>query len=98
IEKSLADAPEHIQNLKSQIMANRYKFLTFNALESGGDRKQSLMAARFLGIALKNQPTLLTNKVIWIVILKIFIGTLFPPQLGNIFINSIKRDKKIMSE
>ncbi len=98
IEKSLAAAPEHIQNLKSQIMANRYKFLTFNALESGVDRKQSLMAARFLGIALKNQPSLLANKVIWIVILKIFIGTLFPPQLGSLFINSIKRDKKIMSE
>ncbi|MGL4498800.1 MAG: glycosyl transferase family A, partial [Planktothrix sp.] len=90
IEKSLADAPEHIQNLKSQIMANRYKFLTFNALESGGDRKQSLMAARFLGIALKNQPTLLTNKVIWIVILKIFIGLVLPPQSSQILIGYMK--------
>ena len=90
IEKSLANAPEHIQNLKSQIIANRYKFLTFNALESRVNRKQSLMAARFLGVALKHQPTLLGNKVIWIVMLKIFIGFVLPPQSYQILIGYMK--------
>ncbi|WP_254568610.1 glycosyltransferase [Oscillatoria sp. HE19RPO] len=94
IEKSLANAPEPIQKLRKQILANRYKFLTFDALESSVNRKHSLMAARFLWIAVKNQPKLLANPVIWIVIIKIFIGTLFPPELGSFFINFIKRGKK----
>ncbi|MCT7982836.1 glycosyltransferase [Laspinema sp. A4] len=94
IEKSLANAPESIQNRRSQIIANRYKFLTFDALESGDNRKYSFMAARFLWIAIKNQPDLLTNQVIWLVILKIFIRILLPPQLAGLFINSLKKSKQ----
>lgn len=93
IEKSLGNAPETIQKRRKEIIANRYKFLTFDALESGVSRKYSLMAARFLLIAVKNQPNLLANQVIWIVILKIFIRTVLPPQLASLFINYIKRVK-----
>ncbi|MCW6037046.1 glycosyltransferase [Spirulina subsalsa FACHB-351] len=91
IEKCLATAPERIQKRRKEIIGNRYKFLTFDALAYGINRKQSLMAARFLGTALTHQPILLKNKVIWIVLVKIIIGVLLPSQAARTVLGHIKR-------
>ncbi|AFY80532.1 glycosyltransferase family 2 protein [Oscillatoria acuminata] len=80
IEKSLANAPEKIKKLRKKIMGNRYKFSTFDALRYSRNRQDTLLAARFLWVALKNQPIFLTNKMIWLVLLKIILGLIFSPE------------------
>ena len=95
IEKCLANAPEKIKikKLRKKIMGNRYKFLTFDALQYGKNRHDSIMAARFLFVALKNQPILLKNKMIWVVLLKIILGLILSPEGVKALQGSLKKNK-----
>ncbi|MCT7955975.1 glycosyltransferase family 2 protein [Laspinema palackyanum] len=93
IEKCLANAPEKIKKLRPKIIGNRYKFLTFDALQYGKNRQDSMMAARFLWIALKNQPGFLKNKMIWIVSLKIILGLIFTNEGFKALQASLKQIK-----
>lgn len=94
IEKNLTVAPENIQRLRGKILANRYKFLTFDALQEELDRPGCLLAARFLAEALRHEPRLIGNRVIWIVTLKIFLGILLPSEKVQALLVNLKRFRK----
>jgi glycosyltransferase involved in cell wall biosynthesis len=83
IEKAYAIAPQSLQHLKRQSLGNRYKYLTFKAIEGYPERKKGFVAIRFLGNAIKNDPSLLGAKVIWKVLFRIAAITLLTPQLAQ---------------
>jgi glycosyltransferase involved in cell wall biosynthesis len=78
--KALEQAPESIKSLRGDIISNRYKCLVVDALERPSSRQRGLTAARFLWIALSNDPSLLQARVLVKVVLRMTIVTLLPPQ------------------
>ncbi|MBE9126707.1 MULTISPECIES: glycosyltransferase [unclassified Coleofasciculus] len=91
IERSFTQAPESLQHLKSYSLANRYKCLTFMALQRTPERQQGLAAAKFLGLAIKNDPSLLRARVLLKVLLKIIIIVLLPPQQAQMLLTQSQR-------
>jgi len=91
IERVFAQAPESLQDLKRETLASRYNYLTFKALEGNLDRKNGLTAARFLIQALKQDLALLgRTKIMVIVLVKIAVAILLPPQLTLKLLNTVK--------
>ena len=90
IDKAFAVAPQSLQYLKSQCLGNRYKYLTFKAIEGYPERNKGIAAIRFLGNAIKNDPSLLRAKVIWKVLFRIAAITLLTPKLAQAVINKFK--------
>ena len=91
IERVFAQAPESLQDLKRETLASRYNYLTFKALEGNLDRKNGLTAARFLIQALKHDLALLgRTKIMVIVLVKIAVAILLPPQLTLKLLNTVK--------
>jgi len=91
IEKAYAIAPESLQHLKRQSLGNRYKYLTFKALEGTPDRKKGLVSARFLWHAISNDPALLRTKVIGKVLFKMATITLLPPELAQVVLTKFNK-------
>lgn len=92
IERAFAQKPE-IAYLKRSILASRYKYLTFKALEGNLAQKNGLMAARFLWETLKNDLSLLRQaKLMLIVVIKIAIALFLPPQLTLKLLNAMKKN------
>jgi glycosyltransferase involved in cell wall biosynthesis len=83
IGRAFEQAPESIQHLKKQSLANLYQYLTFRVLEGTLERQKSLLAARFLSKAIYNDPSLLRQrtKLIAIVYGKIAATVILPKQL-----------------
>jgi len=91
IERVFAQAPESLQDLKRETLASRYNYFTFKALEGNLDRKNGLTAARFLIQALKHDLALLgRTKIMVIVLVKIAVAILLPPQLTLKLLNTVK--------
>ncbi|MBD2017365.1 glycosyltransferase [Microcoleus sp. FACHB-53] len=90
IDKAFAVAPESLQYLKPQCLGNRYKYLTFKAIEGYPERSKGIAAIRFLWNAIKNDPSLLQAKVIWKVLFRIAAITLLTPKLAQAVINKFK--------
>lgn len=90
IEKAYTIAPQSLQHLKKHSLGNRYKYLTFKAIEGYPDRKKGFAAIRFLWNAIKNDPSLLRAKVIWKVLFRIAAITLLTPELAQAAINKFK--------
>lgn len=80
IERAFQQAPQSLQPLKQQSLANVYKYLTVKALEGQPNRQRSLTAMRFLKNAVQFDPKLLTQKVSLKVILKIATILILPDQ------------------
>jgi glycosyltransferase involved in cell wall biosynthesis len=80
IEKAVAHAPESVGHLKQFSLGNRYKYLTWKALDGIPERRRALTAIRFLWHTVSNDPSLLYRRIIWKVLLKIAIAILLPPQ------------------
>jgi len=90
IEKAFANAPQSLQYLKRDSIGNRYKYLTFKALDGIPERKKGLAATRFLWNAIAYDPSLLQAKVIWKVLFKITAMILLPPKLAEEVINQFQ--------
>jgi len=91
IERAFAQAPESLQSLKREVLGNRYKYLTFKALEGTLERKKGIAATRFLGHWVRNQPSmLLRSRIMAIVLIKIAIATLLPTQLAQALLKAVK--------
>lgn len=90
IEKAYAVAPQSLQYLKRQSLGNRYKYLTFKAIEGYPERKKGLAAIRFFWNAIRNDPSLLGGKVIWKVLFRIMAITLLTPQLAQVVMTKFK--------
>ncbi len=80
IERAFQQAPETLQPLKQQSLANVYKYLTVKALEGQPNRQRSLTAMRFLKNAVQFDPKLLTQKVSLKVLLKIATILILPQK------------------
>jgi glycosyltransferase involved in cell wall biosynthesis len=66
--------------LKRCSLANRYKYLTYKALDKSIGRPQAATAAKFLWLAIRYDPVLLRRRVIWKAALKIAIALIFPSK------------------
>jgi glycosyltransferase involved in cell wall biosynthesis len=80
IEQAVARAPESVKHLKQLSLGNRYKYLTWKALDGIPERRRSLTALRFLFHTVINDPSLLNRRIIWKVLLKIAIAILLPSR------------------
>lgn len=90
IECAFNQAPESLQYLKKQSLANLYKYLTYKAMEGQPKTENGLTSARFLFQAVKNDPSLLKAKVMGKVLFKISAMILLPPQLAQAAITKFK--------
>lgn len=90
IAKALHQAPDTIQHYKKSIIANRYKCLTADTLQNSFNQSHGLMAAKFISIAILNDPSLLRAKVLIKVFLKIFVVLLLPSNLSRATIKKFK--------
>ncbi|NEQ66047.1 MAG: glycosyltransferase [Symploca sp. SIO2D2] len=80
IDRAFTQAPATLQHLKKDSLANLYSYLTFKAVQGTPQRQQGLTAARFLGKAVINNPSLLRARVVLKVLFKIAVITTLPPQ------------------
>jgi glycosyltransferase involved in cell wall biosynthesis len=90
IERAFNQAPESLQYLKKQSLANLYKYLTYKAMEVQPKSETGLTAARFLLQAVRNDPSLLKAKVIGKVLFKISAMILLPSQLAQTAITKFR--------
>ncbi|MEQ9626112.1 glycosyltransferase [Coleofasciculus chthonoplastes] len=91
IERTFAQTPPALQYLKTHSLANRYKCLTFMALQRNPERNKGLAAAKFLGRAIQHDPALLRARVLVRVLLKIAVMILLPPQQAKLLLNRVER-------
>ena len=92
IERAFAQAPESIQYLKREVLANRYKYLTFKALEGQPERRRGLAATRFFWQAITYDPVWLgRTQMMLIILFKIAITTLLPSQQAQALLTLVKR-------
>lgn len=80
IQKAITQSPQPIEHLKPHCLANRYKYLTYKALQGDSKQQQGWLAARFLGVALRNDISLIKKRVFWKTIIKILVCLLLPSQ------------------
>ncbi|HEY9666393.1 MAG TPA: glycosyl transferase family A, partial [Coleofasciculaceae cyanobacterium] len=92
IERNFAQAHKSLQHLKRETLGNRYKYLTFKAVEGNLERKKGLTAARFLWQAVRYDPSMLRRvKIMLIVLAKITAATLLPSQQATLLLKAVKR-------
>lgn len=82
IEKAIADAPKTVEHLKKFTLGNRYKYLTWKALDGTPERRRAIIAIRFLWHTISNDPSLLYKRIVWKIALKIAISILLPSQIA----------------
>ncbi len=80
IDKAILQSPQPIEHLKSHCLANRYKYLTYKALQGESKQNQGLLGLRFLGVALRNDISLIQKRVFWKASMKILIFLLLPSE------------------
>ncbi|MGB3695680.1 MAG: glycosyl transferase family A, partial [Spirulinaceae cyanobacterium] len=99
IKKAFTHAPIPLKYLQKESLGNRYKYLTFKAVEHPLEKKKGLAAIRFLSLAIKYDPRfILKTKVLSLVIFKIMVILLLPTQSAHYFITQAKMSyKKQMS-
>jgi glycosyltransferase involved in cell wall biosynthesis len=81
IEQAYAQAPESVQHLKRISLANRYKYLTFKALDGYPTREKGLMALRLFWNAVRNDPVMLRRRISLKVAFKIATVSLLPSPI-----------------
>lgn len=80
IQKAFAGAPASLQYLRNPSFGNIYKYLTSKALEGKPNKQHILTAARLLGKAIQYDRSLLFDKVVVKVLLKIAAIAILPPK------------------
>lgn len=97
IEKALSQAPESIQKRKKDIIGNRYKCLVVDALERPSGRSRALTAARYLGIAIINDLSLLRARVLLKVLLRTGILSIFPLPIAESILEKFDKVSNIQA-
>jgi glycosyltransferase involved in cell wall biosynthesis len=94
IEKAFSQASNPLKVTKREVLANRYKYLTFKALEGRPEARRGLAALRFYGQVLRYDPAWLKRPRLQLLILsKIAIATLLPTQIAQGLQQVLKRWK-----
>ncbi len=91
IERAVAAAPETIGHLRQASLGNRYKFLTWKALDGTPEQRRALTALRLLWHMIKNDPPLLYKRIVWKVVLKIAIALFLPSQAALVLLEKMGR-------
>lgn len=91
IERACTQAPKSVEYLRKDILANRYKCLTFKSLEGCPERQQGFIAARFLWCAVSYDPSLLRAGVLIKVLFRIVVMTLLSPQQAQVLLTRFKK-------
>lgn len=91
IERAVAQSPKSVEHLKQFSMGNRYKYLTWKALDGIPERRRAITAVRFLWHTVSNDPPILYKRIVWKIALKILISVLFPPQLALALLTKMGR-------
>ncbi|MGM3306829.1 glycosyltransferase [Anabaena sp. WFMT] len=93
INKAFCQAPQGLQSLKNQSLANLYMFLTLKSLEGYPKPQKSLVALNLLGKSFKYQPSIAWNrrKITLIAILKSILGIVLPGKKSQSFWNFLKK-------
>lgn len=91
IENSFSEAPEPLQTLKRKSLAHLYRYLTFQTIDRLSERKKSLLAARYLWLALYYDHTLRKDgRLLFITAIKILLSALFPPKYTEALLKKLK--------
>jgi glycosyltransferase involved in cell wall biosynthesis len=91
IERAVTATPETIGHLKQASLGNRYKFLTWKALDGTPEQRRALTALRLLWHTIRNDPPLLYKRIVWKVVLKIAIALLLPSQTALVLLEKMGR-------
>lgn len=92
IERAFAQAPESLQHLKKEVLATRYKYLAFKAIEGRPEPKKGLAAIQFLWQVFRYQPSSLPQgKMMLIVLFKIAVAILLPSKLAQALLQAVKK-------
>ena len=91
IERAVTATPETIGHLKQASLGNRYKFLTWKALDGTPEQRRALTALRLLWHTIRNDPPLLYKRIVWKVMLKIAIALFLPPQAALVLLDKMGR-------
>ncbi len=90
IEKAFTQAPDSLQHLKNDSIANIYKYLTFKVLQGYPNRQRGITAARLLSQAIKYDPSLIKARVLAKVGYTIAVMTLIPSPQAARLLNKVK--------
>lgn len=90
IEKAFSQAPDSLQYLKRDSIANVYKYLTYKSLFGVPYRSKALRAIKFMALAINYDPLLAQRRILWKVVLKITISIILPHRLADIVIRQMK--------
>lgn len=91
IDQAFEEAPESLQYLKRDSLANIYKYLTYKSLFGIPDRSKCFSATRFILCAIYYDYSLLTKRVLLKVFLKIAISVIIPHQQAQKLITKMNR-------
>jgi glycosyltransferase involved in cell wall biosynthesis len=91
IERAVTATPETLGHLKQASLGNRYKFLTWKALDGTPEQRRALTALRLLWHTIKNDPPLLYKRIVWKVVLKIAIALFLPSQAALVLLEKMGR-------
>src|SRR5919199_523282 len=99
IERHFAQAPDSLKPLKRETLASRYEYLMFKTIEGNLERKKGLTAARFLGQAIRYNPSLLRRvKIMLIVLVKIAAAIILPSQQAQALLEVVKKRSSSRSQ
>lgn len=92
LDKAYSQAPQALQHLKRNSIANLYHYLTFKIFESSPNRRNGLLAARFFWNAIANNPSMLLGwKTVLRVLAKVSLVTLLSPKQSQAAIKAAKQ-------
>lgn len=95
IERSFAQAPASLQYLKPYSLGNRYKFLTYRALQGVPKSRKARLASRYFFNAVRYDPYLLRMRLFWKVVLTIVVMSLLPPKFAQALLNRLQNPLSI---
>ncbi len=90
LKPALTFRTQESASLKNKVLGNLYTYLTWKALAGIPNKKNCLIAFRFLGYGFRYHPSLLFKKAMIKVLLRIIILLLLPPQLAASCISRFK--------
>jgi glycosyltransferase involved in cell wall biosynthesis len=95
INKYFNQAPHSLKFLKKLSLANFYQYLIFKTLDEPLTRQKSLLAARFLGHTIINNPLILRQRtrLMVIVLLKVTTGVFLPAEYRQFLLKKLKTIK-----
>lgn len=90
ITTAFNQAPESLQYLKRDSLANLYKYLTYKSLLGIPDRSKSFFTAKLILLAINYDYSLLRRRILWKALLKVGLSTILPHKQAQNVITKMK--------